>query len=91
MTNQRRALRGAAVVVAMAATAATASTFATAQAHDSSSGSGVSTVDRRDPAPAKGHVEHNLEGPFSEEQAAPREAARGRGLCGDRQGAKRSG
>lgn len=91
MTNQRRALRAAAVVVAMAATAATASTFATAQAHDSSSGSGVSTVDRRDPAPAKGHVEHNLEGPFSEEQAAQREAALELVLSGDKKVANRSG
>lgn len=91
MTNQRRALRAAAVVVAMAATTATASTFATAQAHDSSSGSGVSTVDRRDPAPAKGHVEHNLEGPFSEEQAAQREAALELVLSGDKKVANRSG
>ncbi|MFJ8250086.1 immune inhibitor A domain-containing protein [Streptomyces sp. NPDC094466] len=91
MTNQRRALRAAAVVVAMAATAATASTFATAQAHDSSSGSGVSTVDRRDPAPAKGHVEHNLEGPFSEQQAAQREAALEQVLSGDKKVANRSG
>lgn len=91
MTNQRRALRAAAVVVAMAATAATASTFATAQAHDSSSGSGVSTVDRRDPAPAKGHVEHNLEGPFSEQQAAQREAALEQVLSGDKKVANRNG
>ncbi|MFD3640455.1 MULTISPECIES: immune inhibitor A domain-containing protein [Streptomyces] len=91
MTNQRRALRAAAVVVAMAATAATASTFATAQAHDSSSGSGVSTVDRRDPAPAKGHVEHNLEGPFSEQQAAQREAALEQVLSGDKKVANRGG
>ncbi|WP_089115341.1 immune inhibitor A domain-containing protein [Streptomyces sp. SS07] len=91
MTNQRRALRAAAVVVAMAATAATASTFATAQAHDSSSGSGVSTVDRRDPAPAKGHVEHNLEGPFSEQQAEQREAALEQVLAGDKKVANRSG
>ncbi|MGW7093629.1 immune inhibitor A domain-containing protein [Streptomyces sp. NPDC054874] len=91
MTNQRQALRAAAVVVAMAATAATASTFATAQAHDSSSGSGVSTVDRRDPAPAKGHVEHNLEGPFSEQQAAQREAALEQVLSGDKKVANRGG
>lgn len=91
MTNQRRALRAAAVVVAMAATAATASTFATAQAHDSSSGSGVSTVDRRDPAPAKGHVEHNLEGPFSEQQAAQREAALEQVLSGDKKVTNRNG
>lgn len=91
MTNQRRALRTAAVVVAMAATAATASTFATAQAHDTTSGSAASAVDRRDPAPAKGHVEHNLEGPFSEQQAAQREAALEQVLSGDKKVANRSG
>lgn len=91
MTNQRQALRTAAVVVAMAATAATASTFATAQAHDGSSGSGVTTVDRHDPAPAKGHVEHNLEGPFSEQQAAQREAALEQVLSGDKKVANKSG
>ncbi|RBL79421.1 protease, partial [Streptomyces cavourensis] len=87
MTNQRRALRAAAVVVAMAATAATASTFATAQAHDTTSGSVASaapTADRHDPAPGKGHVEHNLEGPFSEQQAAQREAALEQVLAGDK-------
>ncbi|MFJ9621550.1 immune inhibitor A domain-containing protein [Streptomyces sp. NPDC101181] len=91
MTNHRRALRTAAVVVAMAATAATASTFATAQAHDTTSASGASTVDRRDPAPAKGHVEHNLEGPFSEQQAAQREAALEQVLAGYKKVANRSG
>ncbi|NEE55317.1 M6 family metalloprotease domain-containing protein, partial [Streptomyces sp. SID8455] len=91
MTNQRRALRTAAVVVAMAATAATASTFATAQAHDTTSGSAASSADRRDPAPAKGHVEHNLEGPFSEQQAAQREAALEQVLSGDKKVTTRSG
>lgn len=91
MTNQRRALRAAAVVVAMAATAATASTFATAQAHDTTSGSAASSVDRRDPASAKGHVEHNLEGPFSEQQAAQREAALEQVLSGDKKVTTRSG
>ncbi|QCW80537.1 M6 family metalloprotease domain-containing protein [Streptomyces sp. S6] len=71
----------------MAATAATASTFATAQAHDTTSGSVASaapTADRHDPAPGKGHVEHNLEGPFSEQQAAQREAALEQVLAGDK-------
>ncbi|MFD5985265.1 immune inhibitor A domain-containing protein [Streptomyces cyaneofuscatus] len=94
MTNQRRALRAAAVVVAMAATAATASTFATAQAHDTTSGSTASaapTADRHDPAPGKGHVEHNLEGPFSEQQAAQREAALEQVLAGDKKVTTKSG
>ncbi|MFE7748089.1 immune inhibitor A domain-containing protein [Streptomyces sp. NPDC057428] len=83
MTTQRRALRAAAVAVALAATAATASAFATAQAYDGTSASGASTVDRRDPAPAKAH-EHDLEGPFSKEQDAQRQAALEQVLSGDK-------
>lgn len=40
---------------------------------------------------AKGHAEHNLEGPFSEEQAAQREAALELVLSGDKKVANRSG
>ncbi|MFI8435946.1 immune inhibitor A domain-containing protein [Streptomyces sp. NPDC079020] len=90
MTTKRRALRATAVVVAMAATAATASAFATAQADDKSSGSGASIVDRRDPAPEKGQ-EHNLEGPFSEQQDAQRQAALEQVLSGDKKVSTRGG
>ncbi|MCX4969642.1 immune inhibitor A [Streptomyces sp. NBC_00654] len=90
MTTKRRALRATAVVVAMAATAATASAFATAQADDKTSGSGASIVDRRDPAPEKGQ-EHNLEGPFSEQQDAQRQAALEQVLSGDKKVSNRSG
>lgn len=83
MTTQRRALRATAVAVALAATAATASTFATAQADDKVSGSGASIVDRRDPAPVKA-TEHDLEGPFSKEQDAQRQAALEQVLSGDK-------
>ncbi|MFE4217554.1 immune inhibitor A domain-containing protein [Streptomyces sp. NPDC056844] len=83
MTTQRRALRATAVAVALAATAATASTFATAQADDKVSGSGASIVDRRDPAPAKA-TEHDLEGPFSKQQDAQRQAALEQVLSGDK-------
>ncbi|MFC8224696.1 immune inhibitor A domain-containing protein [Streptomyces sp. NPDC057287] len=83
MTTQRRALRATAVAVALAATAATASTFATAQADDTAPGSGTSVVDRRDPAPVKAH-EHDLEGPFSKEQDAQRQAALEQVLSGDK-------
>lgn len=83
MITQRRALRATAVAVALAATAATASTFATAQADDKAPGSGTSVVDRRDPAPVKAQ-EHDLEGPFSKEQDAQRQAALEQVLSGDK-------
>ncbi|MEU5616291.1 immune inhibitor A domain-containing protein [[Kitasatospora] papulosa] len=83
MTTQRRALRATAVAVCLAATAATASAFATAQADDRAPASGATTVDRRDPAPAKAH-EHDLEGPFSKEQDAQRQAALEQVLSGDK-------
>ncbi|WP_329037752.1 immune inhibitor A [Streptomyces sp. NBC_00178] len=90
MTTQRRALRATAVAVALAATAATASAFATAQAYDGTSASGASSVDRRDPAPAKAH-EHDLEGPFSKEQDARRQAALEQVLSGDKKVTARGG
>ncbi|MFD9289875.1 immune inhibitor A domain-containing protein [Streptomyces sp. NPDC060030] len=83
MTTQRRALRATAVAVCLAATAATASAFATAQADDKAPASGATTVDRRDPAPVKAH-EHDLEGPFSKEQDAQRQAALEQVLSGEK-------
>ncbi|MFF5280055.1 immune inhibitor A domain-containing protein [Streptomyces sp. NPDC013171] len=70
MTNRRRAIRASAVVVALAATAATASTFTTAWAdnHGSVTPAGIQTVD-------KTTVEHDLPGPFSEQQEQQRKAA----------------
>ncbi|WP_329229377.1 immune inhibitor A [Streptomyces sp. NBC_00111] len=90
MTTQRRALRATAVAVALAATAATASTFATAQADDKAPGSGTSVVDRRDPAPVKA-TEHDLEGPFSKEQDAQRQAALEQVLSGDKKVTSKGG
>ncbi|MCP3819454.1 immune inhibitor A [Streptomyces sp. A3M-1-3] len=82
MTSTRRAIKAAAVVVTMAACAATASTFATAQADDKAPG--AAAVDRHDPAAVKkGHVEHDLEGPFSKQQEEQREAALEQVLAGD--------
>lgn len=66
----------------MAATAATASAFATAQADDRASGAPAS-VDRRDPGSAKGN-DHDLEGPYSEQQAAQRQAALEQVISGDK-------
>ncbi len=89
MTTNRGRIRAAAVVVAMAATAATASAFATAQADDKSAGS--AGIERRDPAPAKDHVEHDLEGPFSEQQDAERQAALEQVISGDATVQRRGG
>jgi immune inhibitor A len=63
-----------AVLVALAATAATASAFTSAEAQDSHTSSRPA-VERRDPAPEKGQVDHDLDGPFSKKQAAERKAA----------------
>ncbi|MFI9624937.1 immune inhibitor A domain-containing protein [Streptomyces sp. NPDC052042] len=90
MSTKRRALRGAAVVVAMAAMAATASTFATAQADDHTSGAGGATVDRRDPGTGKGNA-HDLQGPFSEQQDAQRQAALEKVISGEKKISKRDG
>ncbi|WP_455360556.1 immune inhibitor A domain-containing protein [Streptomyces sp. SYSU K21746] len=82
MTSKRRAVKAAAVAVTMAACAATASTYATAQADDKAPG--AVAVDRHDPAAMeKGHVEHDLEGPFSKQQEQQREAALEQVLAGD--------
>ncbi|MET9519328.1 immune inhibitor A domain-containing protein [Streptomyces sp. NPDC002994] len=68
----------------MAATAATASGFATAQADEKPTGTGgKANIERRDPAPAKGHVEHDLEGPFSKQQELERKAALEQVIAGD--------
>lgn len=90
MIIKRRALRTGAVVVAMAATAATASAFATAQADDQASSSAAASVDRRDPGSAKGDA-HNLEGPFSKQQDAQRQAALEQVISGDKKTLSRNG
>ncbi|HEY9332182.1 MAG TPA: immune inhibitor A domain-containing protein [Streptomyces sp.] len=89
MIIKRRALRTGAVVVAMAATAATASAFATAQADDQASSS-ATAIDRRDPGSAKGNA-HDLEGPFSKQQDAQRQAAIEQVISGDKKTLARNG
>ncbi|MCX5126016.1 immune inhibitor A domain-containing protein [Streptomyces sp. NBC_00347] len=70
---RRRALRAAAIGVTLAATAATGAAFTMATADP---GARVSAADRQDPtAPSKEQVKHNLQGPFSEQQAQARKAA----------------
>ncbi|MFE4373574.1 immune inhibitor A domain-containing protein [Streptomyces sp. NPDC056835] len=90
MIRNRRARRLSAVVVALAATAATASAFTTAQAQ-SNPASGSADVERRDPAPQKGQVEHDLDGPFSKQQERQREAALQQVIAGDATVQKRGG
>ncbi|MFD7314952.1 immune inhibitor A domain-containing protein [Streptomyces sp. NPDC059883] len=90
MISNRRARRLSAVIVALAATAATASAFTTAQAQDNPA-SGSADIERRDPAPQKGHVEHDLDGPFSKQQAQQREAALQQVIAGDASVQKRGG
>ncbi|WP_282695580.1 immune inhibitor A domain-containing protein [Streptomyces sp. CC208A] len=93
MTNRRRAIRASAVVVALAATAATASTFSTAWANENGR---ITAADvRQDPAPGneadKTTVDHDLEGPFSEQQAQQREAALEAVLKGEAKVERRGG
>jgi immune inhibitor A len=86
VTNRRRAIRASAVVVALAATAATASTFTTAWAdnHGSVTPAGIQTVD-------KTTVDHDLEGPYSDQQEQQRKAALERVLNGDAKVENRGG
>ncbi|MFC9791805.1 immune inhibitor A domain-containing protein [Streptomyces sp. NPDC127584] len=93
MTNRRRAIRTSAVVVALAATAATASTFTPAWADNHGS---VTPADvRHDPAPGAGidktAVDHDLEGPFSEQQEQQRKAALEQVLSGESKVERRNG
>lgn len=70
---RRRALRAAAVGVTMAATAATGAAYTFAQAEP---GPSAPAADRQDPtAPSKEKVEHDLKGPFSDQQAKAKKAA----------------
>ncbi|MFI6896052.1 immune inhibitor A domain-containing protein, partial [Streptomyces sp. NPDC050256] len=68
---------------------ATASAFATAQADDQAS-STATAIDRRDPGSAKGNS-HDLEGPFSKQQDAQRQAAIEQVISGDKKTLARNG
>ncbi|MEU0391248.1 immune inhibitor A domain-containing protein [Streptomyces sp. NPDC006208] len=82
MTSKRRTFRASAVLVALAATTATGAAFSTAQA-DGQKSSDPAGIERRDPAPQKAHVEHDLEGPFSKQQDQQRQAALEQVISGD--------
>ncbi|UKL02368.1 immune inhibitor A domain-containing protein [Streptomyces sp. NBU3104] len=90
MSRHRRAFRATALSVAIAAIGATTAAVGTAQAADRPAGDDQA-VERRDPAPAKGHVEHNLEGPFSEKQEKQRGEALRQLISGDKKASQRDG
>ncbi|NJQ01810.1 immune inhibitor A domain-containing protein [Streptomyces zingiberis] len=85
MRTHRRAARVAAVATVVAALGATALPAVAAEADDGRSGA----VERRDPAPDKTHVEHDLDGPFSKQQEAARSTALQRVLSGEAKAEKR--
>ncbi|MGE6731586.1 immune inhibitor A domain-containing protein, partial [Streptomyces sp. NPDC059900] len=89
MTVSRRTFRATAAAVAMAAAAATFSA-ATASAEDSGS-TGAPAIDRQDPGRAKAQVDHDLDGPFSKQQAQQRKAALQQVVAGDAKVQKRGG
>ncbi|MFH8472831.1 immune inhibitor A domain-containing protein [Streptomyces sp. NPDC018000] len=74
----------------MAATAATASAFATAQADERTAGAKSPVAERRDPGSAKGNA-HDLDGPFSKQQDAQRQAALEKVIAGDKKVSTRGG
>ncbi|WSQ71807.1 immune inhibitor A [Streptomyces xinghaiensis] len=85
MRTHRRVAGAAALATVVAAMGATALPAVAAEAEDGRSGA----IERQDPAPAKTHVEHDLEGPFSERQKAQRESALQQVLSGEAKTTKR--
>lgn len=90
MTINRRAIRASAVFVALATAAATASALAPAQAEGNPTAAPAS-IERRDPAPRKGDVGHDLDGPFSKQREQQRKAALEQVISGDAKIMKRGG
>ncbi|MGW2812823.1 immune inhibitor A domain-containing protein [Streptomyces sp. NPDC001415] len=86
MTSSRKAARAAAVLVALATAGATGSAYATAQADSKA----PAPVVRQDPSTAKGQ-EHNLKGPFSDQQAQQRQAALEQVISGKKTVEKKDG
>lgn len=90
VTINRRAIRASAVFVALATAAATASALAPAQAEGNPTAAPAS-IERRDPAPRKGDVGHDLDGPFSKQREQQRKAALEQVISGDAKIMKRGG
>ncbi|MGW5442513.1 immune inhibitor A domain-containing protein [Streptomyces asiaticus] len=78
MNSQRRTARSAAIATVVAALGAAALSTGMAQADAPST-----RVERRDPAPAKTDVQHDLEGPYSKQREAQRQEALRQVISGD--------
>ncbi|WP_172384415.1 immune inhibitor A domain-containing protein [Streptomyces sp. MNP-20] len=94
MRVKRRTFRAAAATVAVAAATATFSAYGVAVADDGAkapSAKDGQAVDRRDPADAKTGVDHDLDGPFSKQQAQQRKAALEQVVSGEAEVTKRGG
>ncbi len=72
---RRRAIRAAAVTVTMAACATSATFFTVTAAQAEGKAVAAPVADRQDPTTPAKVVEHDLKGPFSEQQAQQRKAA----------------
>ncbi|MFI9339747.1 immune inhibitor A domain-containing protein [Streptomyces sp. NPDC052773] len=91
MTSRPWTFRAAATAVALAAATAGLSTYGVAQADPAGPAGKPAAVDRQDPASAKAHEEHDLEGPFTRTQEAQREEALKQVISGEAEIQKRDG
>ncbi|CAM5381641.1 M6 family metalloprotease domain-containing protein OS=Streptomyces alboniger OX=132473 GN=CP975_13140 PE=4 SV=1 [Streptomyces alboniger] len=91
MTARTRTFRATAVAVAVAAAAATYSAATASAAPGDGSPSGAPAIDRQDPSRPEAHVDHDLDGPFSKQQAQQRKAALQQVVAGDAKVRKRDG
>ncbi|MGA4849113.1 immune inhibitor A domain-containing protein [Streptomyces sp. G5(2025)] len=83
MTARTRTFRATAVAVAVAAAAATYSATTATAAPGDGAPAAAPAVDRQDPSRPKAHVDHDLDGPFSKQQAQQRKAALQQVVAGD--------
>ncbi|KUJ64977.1 protease [Streptomyces albus subsp. albus] len=88
MNSQGRAARSAAIATVIAAIGAAALSTGLAQADEAT---GTTSIERRDPALVHAGTDHDLDGPFSKEQEARREAALQQVLSGDAEPVRRGG
>ncbi|UFQ15900.1 MULTISPECIES: immune inhibitor A domain-containing protein [Streptomyces] len=89
MTARTRTFRATAVAVAVAAAAATYSATTATAAPGDGAPAAAPAVDRQDPSRPKAHVDHDLDGPFSKQQAQQRKAALQQVVAGDAKVQKR--
>ncbi len=89
MTARTRTFRATAAAVAVAAAAATYSATTATAAPGDGAPAAAPAVDRQDPSRPKAHVDHDLDGPFSKQQAQQRKAALQQVVAGDAKVQKR--